>query len=98
MPWLARLRVLRGTVLDPFGWTAERRAERRLVTEFEAELGRIAAELTPERFDAAVGLARIPQDIRGFGFIKAEAMERAAEKRRALEEEFRQPAMRMAAE
>ena len=86
----------RGSLFCP--WSAQRRAERRLISEFEAELDRIAAALTPERFEAAVNLARLPQEIRGFGYIKEEAMERAAEKRRALEEEFRRPEARMAAE
>ncbi|MDQ4061354.1 MAG: indolepyruvate ferredoxin oxidoreductase family protein, partial [Pseudomonadota bacterium] len=98
MPWLARLKVLRGTRFDPFGWTHERREERRLVADCEALLDRIADGLTRERYDAAVELAKLPQEIRGFGHVKARALERANEKRRALEEAFERPEMRLAAE
>ncbi|MET0293381.1 MAG: DUF6537 domain-containing protein, partial [Phenylobacterium sp.] len=73
-PLLARLKRLRGTPLDPFGHTAERRAERALIAGYEATLDRLLAELTPERRPLAVKLAALPQQIRGFGHIKAAAI------------------------
>jgi indolepyruvate ferredoxin oxidoreductase len=76
-PVLARARRLRGTPLDPFGRTHERRTERALIGEFEQALDRLAAELTPERRAVALKLAALPQQIRGFGHVKAAAIEQA---------------------
>jgi indolepyruvate ferredoxin oxidoreductase len=67
---LARLKGLRGTALDIFGRTAERRMERRLLADFEARLDEIAAGLTPANHAAAVALAELPMTIRGFGHVK----------------------------
>jgi indolepyruvate ferredoxin oxidoreductase len=79
-PWLAKGRVLRGTPLDLFGYTSERRTERRLIAEYEADLAMILAD--PDRNPAAaIARARLPLDIRGFGPVK-EASVRLAETRR----------------
>ena len=67
---LAKLKVLRGTALDPFGYTAERRTERQLVRDYEALLDEVIARLTPDNHHLAVGLAVIPEKIRGFGPVK----------------------------
>ena len=74
---LARLKWLRGTPLDVFGYSGERRAERRLIVEYEALLSRIVAELDESRLDLAVELAGLPERIRGYGPVKAESIERA---------------------
>jgi indolepyruvate ferredoxin oxidoreductase len=73
---LARLKGLRGTALDPFGYTQERREERALITEYRAlleellgVLGRTDADQT--LYPQALELARIPEQIRGFGHVKA---------------------------
>ena len=65
-----QLKGLRGTPFDLFGYTHERRTERQLVRDFEARIEEIVAELTPANHAVAVGLANIPQKIRGFGHIK----------------------------
>ena len=70
-PILARLKGLRGTPLDVFGWSEERRTERRLLADYEAGLGLLVAGLTPERLPLAVKIAKVPQSIRGFGHVKA---------------------------
>ena len=75
--WLARLRRLRGTPLDVFGYSSERRAERRLIVEYEAVLSRIVAELDESRLDLAMELAGLPERIRGYGPVKAASIERA---------------------
>ncbi len=67
---LARLRRLRGTPLDIFGYTAERRMERRLIAQYEAILVELASSLTPDNHALAVEIASIPAKIRGFGHIK----------------------------
>ena len=69
-PVLARLKALRGTALDLFGYTEERRMERGLIAGFEADLDRIAAGLTRDRLATAVKLAQVPQQIRGYGHVK----------------------------
>jgi indolepyruvate ferredoxin oxidoreductase len=92
-PMLAGLKGLRGTPLDPFGRTAERRMERRLIADYEAGVDRLVAELTAERLPLAVKIAGVPQQIRGFGHVKqasvgpakAEAAELWAEWEAALE-------------
>ncbi len=82
--WLAKLRRLRGTPFDVFGYHPERKAERALTTQFEADIGQLIGELTAERLPIAIELARLPDEIRGYGHIKAAAMQRAAGKREAL--------------
>jgi indolepyruvate ferredoxin oxidoreductase len=67
---LASLKPLRGTPLDVFGYTHERRTERGLVREFEGRIEEIVAKLNADNHATAVGLAGIPQKIRGFGHIK----------------------------
>jgi indolepyruvate ferredoxin oxidoreductase len=69
-PGLAKLKGLRGTPLDPFGRTAERKTERRLLADYEAQVDRLVRELTPERLPLAVKIASVPDQIRGFGHIK----------------------------
>ncbi len=82
--WLAKLRRLRGTPFDVFGYHAERKAERALTAQFETDIGQLIGELSAERLPIAIELARLPDEIRGYGHIKATAMQRAAEKREAL--------------
>jgi indolepyruvate ferredoxin oxidoreductase len=81
---LASLRRLRGTALDPFGWTAERRRERALVAEYEMEVRALAVRLAPANHAAAVELAGLPQRIRGYGDVKARSMETAEARAAAL--------------
>ena len=69
-PTLAKLKGLRGSPLDIFGRTAERRMERGLIMDFEADLDRLLAGLNKERLHLAVKLAEVPQQIRGFGHVK----------------------------
>ena len=85
---LARLRGLRGTPFDPFRLSAERRAERALLRQYEADMEAILPRVTPETRDIAVALFELPLEIRGFGPVKAEAMERAAKRRAELLEAF----------
>ena len=91
MSLLARLKGLRGTALDPFGHTAERREERRLVAEYEEHLREIAERLTPASHATAVELASLPEQIRGFGPVKARHLDRVAERRGVLLARLRDP-------
>ena len=67
---LARLRRLRGTVLDPFRWTAERRRERRLVEDYERLVQQLCDGLCANTYPLAIRLAALPASIRGYGHVK----------------------------
>jgi indolepyruvate ferredoxin oxidoreductase len=86
---LAKFKFLRGTAFDPFGYTAERKIERSLVGEYEALLDEIFARLTLENHHLAVGLAAIPDKIRGFGHVKLRHLKTAKADEGALLEQFR---------
>ena len=71
---LAAMKGLRGTAFDPFGHTAERRSERRLIGDYRALIERIAGELDPSNLPAAVELAAAAGRIAGYGPVKDAAL------------------------
>tara|TARA_R110000772_G_scaffold236733_1_gene348517 strand:- start:74520 stop:78023 length:3504 start_codon:yes stop_codon:yes gene_type:complete len=87
--WLARLRRLRGTRLDIFGYTAERRQERADIDDYIALLAELCAGLNPDNYATAVALAALPSRLRGFGHVKDRNRENLAEQRAALLRQFR---------
>ncbi|WP_447916923.1 indolepyruvate ferredoxin oxidoreductase family protein [Delftia acidovorans] len=84
MEVLAKMKGLRGTALDPFGRTQERRTERALIQEYRQCIEGLLAELTPERLALAVEIASIPEDIRGYGHVKERNLAAARIKWKAL--------------
>jgi indolepyruvate ferredoxin oxidoreductase len=86
---LAKLKSLRGTAFDLFGYTRERRTDRKLIADYEAMLEEIMPRLTPENHYLATGLAAIPEKIRGFGHVKARHLEAAKAEEAALLAQFR---------
>ena len=86
---LAKLKFLRGTAFDLFGYTDERKTERRLISDYEALLNELFAKLTAENHHLAVGLAAIPEKIRGFGHVKQRHLATAKADEAALLEQFR---------
>ena len=86
---LARLKGLRGTAFDPFGRTAERRAERALVADYFQLVDELAQSLNRDNADAALQLAGLPDRIRGFGHVKEKAMLAAASERERLLASYR---------
>jgi indolepyruvate ferredoxin oxidoreductase len=68
---LAQGRALRGTVLDVFGHTEERRMERGLINAYEARVDELLAQLSPERVKLAQEILALPLSMRGFGHVKA---------------------------
>ncbi len=86
-------KALRGTPLDLFGWQAERRDERALLTQYEADLTSILPTIRDDTLAAATELASLPIDIRGFGSVKAKSMAEAAPRRAALLAAIRGPAV-----
>jgi indolepyruvate ferredoxin oxidoreductase len=88
---LAKLRFLRGSALDVFGYTSERRMERRLVKDYEQTMDELLAKLTPDNHALAVQIASVPEDIRGFGHVKQRHLAAATEKGAKLLAAFRAP-------
>ncbi|MCG6115134.1 MAG: indolepyruvate ferredoxin oxidoreductase family protein [Mesorhizobium sp.] len=70
---LARLKRLRGTAFDPFGYTAERRMERALIGWYEGVVETCLAKLTPETAEQIAEICAAPMQIRGYGPVKEEA-------------------------
>jgi indolepyruvate ferredoxin oxidoreductase len=68
---LARLKGLRGTVFDPFGRSEERRTERALIEQYRNCIDELLRDLSIERLQLAAEIARIPEEIRGYGHVKA---------------------------
>jgi indolepyruvate ferredoxin oxidoreductase len=85
---LARLRFLRGTAFDPFGRSAERRAERRLIEDYLDLIDRRIAGLRPEQIGLLAKLTRLPETIRGYGHIKEANIAKAMAERARLETEL----------
>ncbi|MGO4573545.1 indolepyruvate ferredoxin oxidoreductase family protein [Microvirga sp. 2TAF3] len=88
---LARMKGLRGTPFDIFGYTHERRTERQLIRDYEVLIQEIVTKLDPANHAAAVGLANIPQKIRGFGHIKERNLKNAKVEEAELLARFRAP-------
>jgi indolepyruvate ferredoxin oxidoreductase len=96
---LARLKGLRGTGLDIFGWSEERRQERALIAEYRASLDEILsvlggiriAERHEEHYQLALDMARIPEQIRGFGHVKARSLQAARQNWEGLLARLRSP-------
>jgi indolepyruvate ferredoxin oxidoreductase len=86
---LAKFKVLRGTPFDPFGYTAERRSERKLILDYQNLLSELTQNLTAGNHHLAVGLAAIPDKIRGFGPVKQRHLAAAKAEEAALREQFR---------
>jgi indolepyruvate ferredoxin oxidoreductase len=85
---LSKFKFLRGTPFDPFGASADRRTERKLVAEYQTMLEMIIAELSTANHHTAVGLASIPEKIRGYGPVKERHLVAAKAEEAALREQF----------
>ena len=90
-PWLEKplrvlpkLKALRGTPLDIFGYSAERRMERGLIKQYEADMAEVLPKLDAKTHDAIVALAELPLSIRGFGHVKQANETKAAKRREEL--------------
>jgi indolepyruvate ferredoxin oxidoreductase len=86
---LARLKRLRGTPLDPFGHSTERRLERRLIRQYEADMDEVLTRVRDDTLEVAVALAELPLQIRGFGPVKMANAEKAARRRDEMLQRFR---------
>jgi indolepyruvate ferredoxin oxidoreductase len=71
---LAKMRVLRGTAFDIFGYSADRRLERDLIAGYEKDVAHILSVLSPVTLDAAIEILSLPDRIRGYGPVKEKAV------------------------
>ena len=94
---IAKLKGLRGTALDIFGYTAERRMERGLIRDYEALMEEVVAKLSPDNHALAVELASVPEKIRGYGHVKEAHVKTAKACEADLLAAFRDPAQRQTA-
>ncbi|MGV8843750.1 MAG: indolepyruvate ferredoxin oxidoreductase family protein [Pseudomonas sp.] len=74
---LARFKFLRGSVLDPFGHSAERTLELGLIAGYEASVTQLLTQLNADNYPSAVAIAQLPEQIRGYGHVKARSIEQA---------------------
>ena len=94
---LAKLKGLRGTAFDVFGYTEERRTERALIGEYRAAIEELLAGLTADKLPLAVEIARLPEEIRGYGHVKERHLKAARAKWAELMARWRAPAVARAA-
>lgn len=88
---LARLKSLRGTPLDLFGRTEERKMERALIAQYESDMAEILKDNSENASDEAIALAELPLQIRGFGPVKAANEAKAAKRREEILAAIRTP-------
>ncbi|WP_064745959.1 indolepyruvate ferredoxin oxidoreductase family protein [Lysobacter antibioticus] len=89
--WLAKLRKLRGGTFDLFGYTEERKMERRLIADYEKTVGDLLSSLDGGNVDLAAEIASIPEHIRGYGHVKEDHLHKAKAREAELLKEFRNP-------
>ena len=88
---LANLKGLRGTALDPFGYSEERKTERALIGEYRASIEELLGGLQAASLPLAVEIASIPEDIRGYGHVKDRHLSAARAKWAGLMQQWRDP-------
>ncbi len=95
---LAKLKGLRGTAFDIFGYTKERREERQMVEDYAKQMDSVALNLTAANHEIAVALAKLPERMKGFGHVKEANIAAAKKDEAALLAAFRDPGKAKAAE
>jgi indolepyruvate ferredoxin oxidoreductase len=94
---LAKFKGLRGTAFDPFGRTPERKMERALIGEYRACVEELLKTLSADNRTLAAEIARIPEEIRGYGHVKERHLKAARVKWQALMQRWRGGGLRQAA-
>ena len=88
MRWLAMGRHLRGTPIDVFGWTMERRTERELAAHYASMVRALLPKLSAANLSVATQIANVPDRIRGYGHVKLASIAAARARWRELEARF----------
>jgi indolepyruvate ferredoxin oxidoreductase len=91
-------KLVRGTVLDPFGYQAERKWERASIGQYTADLRAAMAALRPDTLEIAISLSALPDQIRGFGPVKEANRDKAEAQRATLLAQLASPPLAVAAE
>ncbi len=91
---LTRLRALRGTPFDPFGYTKERRAERALITAYEQTIDELARSLDHDNHALAIEIASLADGIRGYGHVKQRHLQEVQVRQEKLLDHWRTHAPR----
>jgi indolepyruvate ferredoxin oxidoreductase len=89
--WMKKFKSLRGGSLDFFGKTEERRQERQMIEDYIKELDAICTALSPVNYSAAVALASVPDEVRGYGHVKEKSIVEANALREQRAQAFRNP-------
>nr|MBP9523080.1 indolepyruvate ferredoxin oxidoreductase family protein [Ottowia sp.] len=89
---LAKLKGLRGGAFDVFGKTEERQTERALIQQYRASIEEVLRSLNADNHATAVEIARIPEQIKGYGHVKERNLKPARERWNALMAQYRDPA------
>jgi indolepyruvate ferredoxin oxidoreductase len=88
---LAKLKFLRGTALDIFSYSQERKTERSLIDRYRQTIASLLPRLTQENLSTLVAIAAIPEEIRGYGHVKERHLKAAMQKEAALLAQFDRP-------
>ena len=94
---LAKMKGLRGSALDVFGRSEERKTERALIVEYEACINELLKSLNADNRTLATEIARVPEDIRGYGHVKERHLKAARPKWDALMRRWREGGQQKAA-
>jgi indolepyruvate ferredoxin oxidoreductase len=94
---LAKLKFLRGTAFDIFGYTQERKTERQLIVDYRAQIDELLAGLNADNASLAAEIASVPEHIRGYGHVKEAHLAKATAMREALFSRWRTPVQERAA-
>ena len=89
--WLTRFKGLRGTALDIFGKTEERRTERALIQEYRASIEEVLRSLNADNHALAVDIARLPEQIKGYGHVKERHLAKVRPQWERLMQTWRDP-------
>ncbi|MBQ0744780.1 MAG: indolepyruvate ferredoxin oxidoreductase family protein, partial [Pseudomonas sp.] len=74
---LARMKFLRNSIIDPFGYTAERKVEREWLAIYEGILDEVLEKLSAEKLPIAIELTNLPDIVRGYGPVKERYLDQA---------------------
>ncbi|MEY3628117.1 MAG: hypothetical protein RL163_2617 [Pseudomonadota bacterium] len=89
--WLARFKGLRGTAFDIFGKTEERHTERALIQDYRASIEEVLRSLNADNHALAVDIARLPDQIKGYGHVKARHLAKVRPQWERLMQTWRDP-------
>ena len=81
---LTKFKGLRGTPFDVFGYSTERKQERKLIKTYKSDIKKLMKNLDDKNYSMAVELASIPELVRGFGHVKEQHLHAALSKRDEL--------------